>query len=202
MEKELQTVMSLIAPQSVSATDENSTQSNKIPPIQLDRLAECGRMAIKYGYIPLAEGACSVVNRANQRPLRSQVWTLYSDAEVMLRKPSTDIDPATGMKLNTLQRQFEDKKRREQALQIMERAMIANKKLADPDIIIEGCYIIWNMSLPFLKDSLRVYTYRPFVAAVQALEQINALDNQLRVNLHLELAKQEISKDFLSNAVK
>lgn len=127
-------------------------------------------MAIKYGLVPLAEGACSVVSRAHQKPLRSQVWTLYSDAEILLQKPPADIDPATGMKLNTRQRQSEDKKRRETALSIMERAMIANKKLADPDIIIEGCYIIWNMSLPFLTASLRTFTYKPFVAAVQALE--------------------------------
>ena len=170
VEKELQTVMMAIAPASVSANDESTTQSSKIPPIQLDRLAECGRMAIKYGLVPLAEGACSVVNRANQKPLRSQVWTLYSDAEILLQKPSADVDPTTGMKLNTLQRQFEDRKRRETALQIMERAMIANKKLADPDIIIEGCYIIWNMSLPFLTESLRRSTHKPFTAAVQALE--------------------------------
>lgn len=82
----------------------------------------------------------------------------------------------------------------------MERAMIANKKLADPDIIIEGCYIIWNMSLPFLKDSLRKHTYKPFKAAVTALESIQATDNQLRVNFHLELAKQEIARDTLSKA--
>lgn len=78
--------------------------------------------------------------------------------------------------------------------------MIANKKLADPDIIIEGCYIIWNMSLPFLKDSLRKHTYKPFKAAVTALESIQATDNQLRVNFHLELAKQEIARDTLSKA--
>ena len=127
-------------------------------------------MAIKYNLIPLAEGACSVVNRANQKPLRSQVWTLYSDAEILLQKPSSDIDPTTGMKLNTIEKLLEEKKRRETALEFMERAMIANKKLADPDIIIEGCYIIWNMSLPFLKDSFRHLTYKAFSAAVVALE--------------------------------
>ena len=46
---------------------------------------------------------------------------------------------------------MEDMQKRCDALAIIERAMIANKKLADSDIIIEGCYLIWNMSLPLLR---------------------------------------------------
>ena len=34
--------------------------------------------------------------------------------------------------------------------------MIANKRLGDADIIIEGCILIWNIGLPFLKKSARV----------------------------------------------
>jgi len=47
----------------------------------------------------------------------------------MLKKVSSDIDPKTGMKLNTLQRQLEDFDRRIEALKILDRAMIANKRL-------------------------------------------------------------------------
>ena len=106
------------------------------------------------------------------------------------------------MKLNTVQRQVEDFERRIEALKLMDRAMIANRRLADADIIIEGCYLIWNISLPLLKDSTRTHTYKPFQSAAQALEGIEATDNQLRVNLHLELAKYEIKQDFLSKAVQ
>lgn len=59
----------------------------------------------------------------------------------------------------------------------MDRAMIANKKLADPDITIEGCYMIWNMSIPLLKDSMRSLLYRPFQSAAAMLETINATEN-------------------------
>jgi hypothetical protein len=96
---------------------------------------------------------------------------------------------------------MQDFDRRVESLKVMDRAMIANKRLADPDLIIEGCYIIWNMSIPLLKASTRSHTYKPFVSAAMALELINANDNQLRVNLHLELAKYEIKQDFLSKAV-
>jgi hypothetical protein len=82
-----------------------------------------------------------------------------------LRKPAADIDPKTGMKLNTLQKQIEDFERRIEALKIMDRAMIANKRLADADLIIEGCYLIWNMSLPLLADKTRNHTYKPFISA-------------------------------------
>jgi hypothetical protein len=163
VEKELQTAMAAIAPQSVSSGDDAAaTQSSKVPTIQLDRLAECGRMAIKYGLINYAEGACNVLARASQGSLRAQIWTEYTKAELLLRKPSADIDPKTGMKLNTLQRQFEDFERRVEALKIMDRAMIATRRLADPDLIIEGCYLIWNMSLPLVKNSTRSHTHKPF----------------------------------------
>jgi hypothetical protein len=97
---------------------------------------------------------------------------------------------------------MEDLERRIEVLKIMDRAMIANKRLADSDLIIEGCYLIWNMSLPLLKNSTRSHTYKPFQSASQALESIQANDNQLRVNFHLELAKYEIKQDFLSKAVQ
>jgi hypothetical protein len=177
-EKELQTVMAAIAPQSVS-TGEDAALANvsKVPAIQLDRLAECGRLAVRHGFIKYAEGACSVISRASQSSLRAQVWTEYTKAELLLRKPSAEVDPKTGMKLNTLQMQVEDFERRIEALKLMDRAMIANKRLADADIIIEGCYTIWNMSLPLLKSSTRSHTYKPFQSAAQALETIEANEN-------------------------
>jgi len=48
------------------------------------------------------------------------------------------IDPSTGMKLNLQQQQDEEFERRIEALKILERAMVANKSLGDPDLIIEG----------------------------------------------------------------
>jgi hypothetical protein len=122
-------------------------------------------MAVKYGLIAYAEGACNVVARASQGSLRAQIWTDYTHAELLLRKPAADIDPKTGMKLNTLQRQVEDFQRRVEALKLMDRAMIGNNSLGDPDLIIEGCYLIWNMSLPLLKNSTRSHTYKPFQSA-------------------------------------
>ena len=193
-------LMASIAPASVAEDPAAAQQSQKITPIMQDRIAECGRMAIKYGLISYAEGACSTVARARQGSLRAKVLTEYTKAELLLRKPSADIDPKTGMKLNTLQRQIEDFEKRVEALKILDRAMIANKKLQDADVTIEGCILIWNIGIPLLKNSARVHIYKPFQAAATALEQLEANESQLRVCLHLELAKFEIEQDFLSRA--
>lgn len=148
----------------------------------------------------LAEGACNVIGRSRQGSLRAQVWTEYTKAELMLKRPGSEFDKKTGMKLNTVQRQVEDFERRVEALKMLDRAMIANKRLADPDVTIEGCVLIWNTALPLLKSSAREHTYKPLLSAATALETLNANENKLRVCIHLELAKQEIALDFLSKA--
>ena len=66
------------------------------------------------------------------------------------------------MKLNILQQQIEDFERRIEALKVLDRAMIAAKRLADPDVIIEGSTLIWNTGLPLLKKSARHHVYKPF----------------------------------------
>lgn len=57
-------LMASIAPASVSEDPAAAQQSQKITPIMQDRIAECGRMAIKYGLVSYAEGASSTVARA------------------------------------------------------------------------------------------------------------------------------------------
>ena len=96
--------MSSIAPASVSDDPATAQQSQKITPIMQDRISECGRVAIKHNLISYAEGACNTVARARQGSLRAKVWTEYTKAELLLKKPSSEIDPKTGMKLNTLQK--------------------------------------------------------------------------------------------------
>jgi len=47
----------------------------------------------------------------------------------LLKRPPSEFDAKTGMKLNTLQKQLEDYDRRVEALKILDRDMIANKRL-------------------------------------------------------------------------
>ena len=142
-----------------------------------------------------------MILRARQGSLRAKVWTEYSKAELLLKKPPTEIDIKTGMKLNTLQKQMEDFDRRIESLKILDRVMIANKRLQDADIITEGCTLIWNIGVPLLKKSTRGQIQKPYSSASTALEQIQSNDSVLRVCLHLELAKYEIDRDYLQNAI-
>jgi len=67
-------------------------------------------------------------------------------------------------------------------------------------VTIEGCILIWNIGIPLLKNSARSHIYKPFLAAASALELLEANESELRVCMHLELAKFEIEQDFLSRA--
>jgi len=161
IEKELTAVMAALAPSSVNP-DADPGASSKISQIFQDRLAEAGRLAVKHNLLTLCEGSINVIARARQGSLRAKVWTEYNKAELLLKKPTTDVDQKTGMKLNTLQRQIEDFERRVEALKTLDRAMIANKRLSDPDLIIEGSTLIWNTGIPLLKPSARHHVYKPF----------------------------------------
>ncbi len=96
---------------------------------------------------------------------------------------------------------MEDFERRCEALKILDRVMIANKKLQDADIITEGCTLIWNIGIPLLKKSARSQIQKPFASATAALESIQSNDSVMRVCLYLELAKYEVDRDYLQNAV-
>lgn len=51
-----------------------------------------------------------------------------------------------------------------------------------------------------MKNSARGHIYKSFLAAASALELLEANESELRVCIHLELAKFEIEQDFLSRA--
>ena len=125
----------------------------------------------------------------------------YSKAELILRKPRETINKKTKMMKSLIEKLQEDTELRIDLLKQMERAMIANNRLNDPDLILEGCYIIWNESIPLLKGSTRKHAYKPMLAASGFLEKIQSTkEASLRVQLYLELAKHEIAEDFLSKA--
>ena len=78
--------------------------------------------------------------------------------------------------------------------------MLTNKKLRNSDLIHEGAMLVWNMGLPFLTDEHRKYIYKPFVECAKLLELIKSVNYKLRVNFHLEIAKNDIAEDFLRRA--
>lgn len=83
---------------------------------------------------------------------------------------------------------------------MLERTMLANKRLNDADLISEGSALIWNIAMPLLRANARSVLYKPLLSAANMLELIGSTETRLRVQLHLELAKCEMAQDFLSKA--
>ena len=78
--------------------------------------------------------------------------------------------------------------------------MITNKKLLNPDLIHEGAILVWNMGVPFLNNANRKHIYKSFMEVVKLLELIKSNNYNMRVNFHLEIAKNDIADDFLRRA--
>ena len=99
------------------------------------------------------------------------------------------MDKKTGMMMSSSQiKEFEIESRKE-AIRILEKVMIINKKLANPDLIYEGAALIWNTSLPFMCPQFRSCIAKALDISVQLLEQIDSVDHELRTKMHLELGK-------------
>lgn len=74
----------------------------------------------------------------------------YNKAELLVKKPCSIIDEQTGMQLNSLQIKQQEIQNGVQALKMLDKVMLSNKKLLDSDLIYEGAILIWNIGLPFL----------------------------------------------------
>ena len=55
---------------------------------------------------------------------------------------------------------------------MLEKVMITNKKLKDPDLIYDGAVLIWNVGLPFLNANHRQFVYKTFQAASSLMKDI------------------------------
>ncbi len=132
-----------------------------------------------------------------QLTLKAFIMNEYNKAELLVKKPGSILDENTGMRLSSAQIRRQEIAHGVQSLKLLEKVMLANKKLLDADLIYEGAVLIWNTGLPFLNANHRKSCYQAFLQAAKFLEQIQSADNALRVNFHLELAKSDIQDDNL-----
>lgn len=95
---------------------------------------------------------------------------------------------------------MQEVERRKEALKILEKVMVTNKKILDADLIHDGAILIWNIGLPFLNATYRPEVNKAFQAACQMLELIQSNEHALRVNFHLELAKSDLQEDYHTKA--
>ena len=64
---------------------------------------------------------------------------------------------------------------------MLERTMLANKRLNDADLISEGSALIWNIAMPLLRANARSVLYKPLLSAANMLELIGSTETRLRV---------------------
>ena len=90
--------------------------------------------------------------------------------------------------------------RRVEALKLLDRTIMSARRLGDPDLLQEGAILAWNLGLPLIQPHLRKHVHRVFNLAAQVLHEISSPLTELRAMLHLEVAKCELSSDFLAKA--
>jgi hypothetical protein len=120
-----------------------------------ERLGEAGRIALRYNIINIANSIINFLAKARQPNQKAMVLNEYNKAELLIKKKNEFIDKKTGMMMNSAEIKELEISRRKEALKILEKVMIANKKLDNPDLIYEGAVLIWNTSLPFLCPQYR-----------------------------------------------
>lgn len=163
-------------------------------------LAEIGRAALQYNLLVIAKQCLDGVEGSRQPSLRARVWQEYSKAEYLVKEAPESIDRATGMKFTPAQLKAKEAERRVEALKIIDRAMVANKRLNDPGVTTEGCVLIWNIGKPLLTSQHREHVYKSFITASNYLESLDSPMHELRIFIYMELAKYELEQGFIAKA--
>lgn len=163
-------------------------------------LAEIGRAALQYNLMAISKQCLDAVESSRQPSLRARVWHEYSKAEYLVKDSPEQIDKTTGMKFTPAQLKAKECERRIDALKIVDRAMVANKRLNDPGVTTEGCILIWNIGKPLLTPSSREHVYKAFQTSSSYLEALDSPLHELRIFIYMELAKYELEQGFIAKA--
>jgi hypothetical protein len=91
--------------------------------------------------------------------LKAFIMNDYNKAELLVKKVGSILDENTGMRLTSTQIKRQEIQHGIQSLKMLEKVMLANKKLLDAELIYEGAVLIWNIGIPFLNANYRKYCY-------------------------------------------
>ncbi len=91
--------------------------------------------------------------------MKAFIMNDYNKAELLVKKVGSILDENTGMRLTSTQIKRQEIQHGIQSLKMLEKVMLANKKLLDAELIYEGAVLIWNIGIPFLNANYRKYCY-------------------------------------------
>ena len=216
-EQELSNLLSLFAGDNGDTGDgdegnESPTRSRNRVFIS-DLLVESGRLAIKYRLFDLAQSFVELFEQQKGNPGRAGMQIDFLRCELIVeslrdkpretrrtRRRHHNKDDGGVLKMDKRRISAMRISRRVEAVKRLERVLMACKRSGDPDLLHEGCVLAWNLSMPLLQPHLLKHIHRLFTIAASALEEMDSPMKALRAKLHFEVAKCEISQDFLAKA--
>lgn len=201
IEKEIQTFIQSIYPEFYKALQDVNYRI-KLDMPKVDALAECGfNLYLTFKNSSKVNVFLNQINeflsRCRNNSMLGKLFAENLKALLLLKKQeeeskmnSVSLSEYVEYMINV----------RNQCLTILERNLIGSLKLLNLDLIHDICMLIFNISIPFFKKSLRKHIKKYFYSACDALEQIESNDNYLRVSLYYEYAKCLIEEDLLQEA--
>jgi hypothetical protein len=101
VEKELMTIVNQIS-LGVLSTSEN-TNTTQLSSVMQERLAEAGRIALRFGLTNLATSIVSFLGKTRHPSPKGLVLNEYNKAELLVKKKGDYVDKKTGMSMNAQQ---------------------------------------------------------------------------------------------------
>ena len=102
IEKELMTIVNQIS-LNVLSTNEQTANTAALSPLMQERLAEAGRIALKYNIISIANSITNYLTKTRQPNQKAMVLNEYNKAELLIKKKGEFIDKKTGMMMSANQ---------------------------------------------------------------------------------------------------
>lgn len=196
---ELESIFREVVPEAYETPTEDESIPKQV--VHLEAVVEIGLLSMVLGFIDLAQRCETVANRSKGGEPLLRLQRDLLKCFLLAQELSGTGNSEKTKKLNSRRREAMRLARRADALKTMERILTATKRLGDPDMLHRGCIIAWNLGLPLLQPHLRRHLHRLFLTAVTILDDLESPLLQLRSQLHLEVAKCEISSDFLTKAM-
>jgi len=103
----------------VLSNNEQSVNSTNLSPILQERLAESGRIALKFNFINIANSICNFLIKIRQPNQKAMVLNEYNKAELLIKRKGEAIDKKTGMMMSIHQIKQLEIDNRKEALKIM-----------------------------------------------------------------------------------
>jgi hypothetical protein len=178
----------------------STNASAKLDTWKADLLAELAYVLLRSKLTPIQNISFTLYEflmNSRSNSLKGKIYLENLRAQIILLKLESDLKINAQPEREIIRRRIET---RTESLRILERNLSGIGRLNEMDLLNETSMLIFNLSLPFMKRSLRKNFQKSFISAAEILEGINSNESQLRASIHFELAKCFLDEDLLQEA--